>query len=238
LIKNVKAICLQTTSFSWIDVEHAKSKNIPVLNLRGFSQEAVAEYSLLLALGVARKLALLAQSGYLQDFINHRGIELKGKTAGIIGLGRIGGRIAELVQGIGMITTYWSHTSRDVRFEYKDLVSVIEESDVIFVCLAQNKETDSILTDEILQKMKPSVIFVSIAHKIYNHDLIVKMVHENKLFGYGYEEDNGNPGKHTGNIYSLPALGWATNESVSANANMWTDSMISASVGEFINQVS
>lgn len=236
-MKNVKAICLQTTSFSWIDAAHAKEKNIPVLNLRGFSSEAVAEFALTLALGVARKLPLVAQAEYKQDFVAHQGIELKGKTAGIIGLGRIGSNVATLTKGIGMNTIYWSQNSKNESFKYKPLDEVLKTSDILFITIAQNEDTKKLLTDDLLKTMKPSTIFVSIVHQVYNHDLIVQMVQEGKLFGYGYEEDNGNPTAQKGNIYCLPALAWATKESMEANAKLWTESMIEASKSNYLNQI-
>lgn len=237
LMKNVKAICLQTTSFSWIDSEYAKLKNIPVLNLRGFSQEAVAEYALMLALGVARKMALVVQKGYVQDFVAHQGIELKGKTAGIIGLGRIGTCIANLCSGIGMNVQYWSKNTRNESFAYAEIEELLKTSDVVFVALARNDDTAKILTDGLLETMKNEAIFVSIAGKIYNQELVIKMVQDGKLYGYGYEADNANPTLHAGNIYSLPALAWATKESMELNANMWIDSMISASKDELKNEI-
>ncbi len=237
MVKNVKAICLQTTSFSWIDSEYARSKNIPVLNLRGFSQEAVAEYALMLALGVARKIALVAQNEYKQDFIAHQGVELKGKTAGIIGLGRIGTCVANICNGIGMDVKYWSKDTRNESFTYLDIDELLKTSDVIFVTLAQNDDTAKILTDELLQTMKKEALFISIAHKIFNEELVIKMVQDGKLYGYGHETDNANPTLHTGNIYSLPSLAWATKESIELNANMWVDSMIAVSKDEFKNQV-
>ena len=237
LIKNAKAICLQTTSFSWIDGEYAKSKNIPVLNLRGFSQEAVAEYALMLALGTARKMALVAQKGYVQDFVAHQGIELKGKTAGVIGLGHIGTCIANLCSGIGMNVKYWSKNTRNESFTYCEIDELLRTSDVVFVALARNDDTKKILTDELLQTMKNKAIFVSIAGKTYNQELVIKMVQDGKLYGYGYEADNANPTLHTGNIYSLPALAWATKESMESNAKMWTDSIVSAGAGEYKNQI-
>lgn len=176
MMKNVKAICLQTTSFSWIDSEYAKFKGIPVLNLRGFSQEAVAEYALMLALGVARKMALVAQKGYVQDFVAHQGIELKGRTAGVIGLGRIGTSIANLCSGIGMSVNYWSKDTRNESFAYCKIEELLKTSDVIFVALARNEDTSKILTDELLQTMKKHSIFISIVGNIYNQELIIKMV--------------------------------------------------------------
>jgi lactate dehydrogenase-like 2-hydroxyacid dehydrogenase len=196
MMKNVKAICLQTTSFSWIDSEYAQSKGIPVLNLRGFSQEAVAEYALFLAFGVARKIALVAQNNYVQDFVAHQGIELKGRTAGVIGLGRIGSSIASLCKGVGMNVQYWSRSTKNDSYQYASIEELLKTSDVVFVSLASNDETIKILTDDLLKTMKSDAIFVSIAHKIYNRDLIIEMVQTNKLYGYGCERDNGSPTMH------------------------------------------
>ena len=237
LLKNVKAICLQTTSFSWVDTKYANEKNIPVLNLKGFSTEAVAEFAFMLALAVARKLPLIIQADYKQDFVAHQGLELKGKTVGIIGLGRIGKSIAEKCQGFGMTVKYWSKSSRDENLEFSELEDIISGSDLIFVALAQNEETAHTLPDELLLKMKKSCIFISIAHKVFNEQLIVKMVQEDQLYGYGTEEDNGNPTTIKGNILILPAVAWATNESMSKNGEMWAASILKAKDGVFLSKV-
>lgn len=239
MMKNVKAICLQTTSYSWIDSDYAKSKNIPVLNIQGYCTEAVAEYALFLAFGVARKMALVAQKEYVQDFVAHQGIDLRGRTAGVIGLGRIGSSIATLAKGIGMNVKYWSKDTKNEAFKYSEIKELLQTSDVVFVALAQNDDTAKILTDDLLQSMKKDSIFVNILVKqrIFNHDLIVKMVQTGKLYGYGYEEDNGKPTKYEGNIFVLPSLAWATKEAMTLNATMWVDSMISAGTGEYKNQI-
>jgi glycerate dehydrogenase len=235
--QNVKAIVLQTTSFSWIDVVCAKEKGIPVMNLRGFSAESVAEYAFMLALGVARKIPLIVQDGYIENFVKHQGIELKRKTAGIIGLGRIGSNIADITNGFGMNTIYWSKNTRDEKYEYKELLELIKTSDVIFLALAQNEDTEKLLTDEMISSMKKSAIFISIVHNIYNHDLVIKMVQEGNLYGYGYEMSKGGPSLLQGNIYALPPLAWATKESMETNANMWVDAMILAGKGEYPTQI-
>ena len=136
-----------------------------------------------------------------------------------------------------MNVKYWSKDTKNEAFEYCEIKELVQTSDVVFVALAQNDDTAKILTDDLLKSMKSDAIFVSIAHKIFNHDLIVKMVQEGKLYGYGYEEDNGKPTKYEGNIFVLPSLAWATKESMTLNATMWVDSMISASTGEYKNQV-
>lgn len=85
-MKHVQAICLQTTSFSWIDTAAARECGIAVTNLRGFSTEAVAEWAIMMTINVARRVPLIIKDGWKQDFSKHQGVELRGKTAGIIGL--------------------------------------------------------------------------------------------------------------------------------------------------------
>ena len=115
-IPNLKAIVLQTTSFSWVDVDFAKSKGIPVMNLRGFSSIAVAEWATMMMLNLARKLPVVIKDGWKQSYTAHKGLEMRGKTAGIIGLGNIGTAVAENCQGLGMKVQYWSKNSRETDF--------------------------------------------------------------------------------------------------------------------------
>jgi len=239
-IPNLKAICLQTTSFSWIDVEHCKEKGIPVTNLRGFSSMAVAEWHTMVTLALARRLPIVAKDGWHGDYDRHRGIELRGKKAGIVGLGRIGTAFAENMAGIGMDVQYWSRSARDERFTSVSLEDLIKTSDVVFLAFAANDETRKLLTDELLQSLKPSAIFVSAvgaAERVYNQDLLLEMVKTNKLYGLGYEQEKGMFGMREGNVWDGPALGWCTDESMSKNGVQWIEAIVAATKGEYPTEI-
>jgi phosphoglycerate dehydrogenase-like enzyme len=236
-MRNVKSICLQTTSFGWIDTRAAKDLGIPVLNLRGFSTEAVAEWSMMMVLAVARRIPIVIKDEWKIDFVNHKGIELKGRTAGIIGLGSIGTRIAELCEGMGMHAAYWSQNARDGRFAYKELPALFKEADVIFLTLAHNAETEKLITDTMLRSMKHSAIFTSVVHKIYNHDLIVQLVGEGKLYGYAFETGTQKMTDFKGNIWAGPELAWCTQSSMERNAEMWVRSIMASAKGDHPTQV-
>jgi phosphoglycerate dehydrogenase-like enzyme len=236
-VPSIKAICLQTTSFSWVDTEYAAQKGIPVTNLRGFSMEAVAEYAFMMALSVARKLPLVIKDKDRQDFVKHQGIELRNKTAGIIGLGRIGRRIAEICEGFGMSVVYWSKNSREERWNYLELPELMISSDIVFPTLAQNKETENIITDDLLSSLSSSSIFISIVHKVYNHELLLNLAQEGKIYGYGFEEKDGDLNNYNGNVLALPSMAWATDESMKLNGRMWTESIVSASSGVYETKV-
>lgn len=236
-MKNVQAICLQTTSFSWIDTAEAKKQGIPVMNLRGFSTEAVAEWAFMMAINVARKLPLIIKDEWKQDFSRHQGMELKGKTAGIVGLGTIGTRVAEICNGLGMEVVYWSRKSKDERFSFTELADLMKRADFIFPTLAQNEETKGLITDQMLKSMRRSAIFVSIVHKIYNHDLLLRLVKEDKIYGYAFETEKEKMADFDGNVWAGPELAWCTNESFRRNAEQWTEAIVRAVKNDYLTQV-
>lgn len=236
-IPNLKAIILQTTSFSWIDVDFAKSKNIPVVNLRGFSSVAVAEWATMMILNVARKLSIIIKDGWKQDYTKHRGIELRGKLAGVIGMGRIGKTIAENLQGLGMEVQYWSKTSTDSRFKQVSLEELMKTSDVIVPAVAKNDQTKGLITDPMINSMKKLSIFVSIVHEVYNHELLLQKVAKGEIYGYGLEGPNNDISKFEGNVWAGPELAWCTDDSMRKNGEQWTEAITLAFKGTYKNRV-
>lgn len=219
-IPNLKAIFLTSTSYSWVDIAYLASKNIPVFNGGTYSTNAVAEGAIFLAMAIARKVPLIIQNDWTMDYVNHLGTEIAGKKAGIVGLGNIGSRIGELAKGIGMDVTYWSRKTRDDRFTYVELDKLFAESDVVFITLATSDETKSLITDDMLRSMKQSTIFVSIAHEVYNYNLVNQLVREGKIYGFGNEEKEDKTNTANGNIWSGVPFVWYTQESLDRNAEV------------------
>lgn len=232
-IGNLKALCIQSTSFSWLDTEFLKSKNIPVINIRNYSTDSVAEWALMIAINVARKLPLIIKNNWLGDFSLHQGMELRGKTVGIIGLGHIGSRIAELCQAMDMNIIYWSKNTLVDKYQKVELTDLFKTADIIFPCLAQNEETKNYITDEMLKSMKDTSIFVSIVHKIYNHNLLLQLARENKIYGYAFETPNGEMTNYEGNVWAGPEQAWNTKESLSRNLIIWRENIIKATQNNF-----
>jgi len=116
-IPNLKAILGAATSFSWIDSSYADVEQIPICNIRNFSTEAVAEWAITMLFNIARQTPRLIKDGFPldfdKDFMKYRGVELQGKTVGIVGLGNIGSSIAKRCTGLGMNVTYWSKSSKE-----------------------------------------------------------------------------------------------------------------------------
>lgn len=236
-LKNTNAICLQTTSFSRIDTNEARKQNIPVLNLRWFSTEAVAEWATMMALNVARKIPLVIKDGWNQDFNKHQWVELKGKDVWIIWLWAIWKRIAEICSALGTNISYWSKNSKDDRYQYRELQDLITNSDFIFLAVAQNDQTIWLITDDMLKSIKKEGVFVSIVHKIYNHKLLLDLAKSNSIYGYAFESWKEKITDFEWNIRAWPELWRCTEESLIRNADQRKNAIINSAKWSYINQI-
>ena len=239
-IPNLKAILGAATSFSWIDTSYADEKNIPVCNIRNFSTDAVAEYAVTMLMNLARQTPRLIKDGFPldfdKDFIKYRGIELKGKTGAIIGLGHNGIAIAERLKGLGLNVIYWSKNTRNDEYEYRELDDIFRIADVIVPTFAHNDETDGLITDELLSQLKNSAIIIDTL-VLKNKDAIVELVSEGKIFGYGFEAEPNTFNEHQGNVWAAPAYAWVTDGSMNNSMSKMVENIVDASKEKFPNRV-
>lgn len=240
-IPNLKAILIASTGFEWIEQDIAAERNIPICNIRNFSTQAVAEWAVMMMFNLARQTPRLIKDNfpldYDKDFMKYRGIQLKGKTAGIIGLGHIGSAIAAACKGLGMNVIHWSKSSTDDDYEKVSLEQLMSRADVIFPTVAKNPETLTLITDDHFKSVKKSAILVDIALGFFNQEKILDMIANGDLFGYGFEGKPNEFTKFEGNVWAAPAYAWTTSESMHNSVVLWTDNMVSATKDEFPTRV-
>jgi phosphoglycerate dehydrogenase-like enzyme len=240
-IPGLKAILIASTSHEWVKQDVANERNIPICQIVNFSTQAVAEWAIMMMFNLARQTPRLIKDNYPldfdKDFIKYRGVQLKGKTAGIIGLGHIGSALAEACKGLGMNVIYWSRSSTNDAYEKVSLQELMSNADVIFPATAKNTETLALISDEHIKSMKKSAMLVDIAHGLFNQEKILAMVAQGDLFGYGFEGEPGEFTKYEGNVWAAPAYAWTTYESMYNSVVLWTDNMVSATKNEFPTRV-
>lgn len=240
-IPNLRAILGAATSFSWIDTTAATAKNIPVCNIRNFSTEAVAEWAVTICHNLARQVPRLMKDGfpldYDKDFMKYRGVELHGKTAGIIGLGHIGSAIANRCAGLGMKVVYWSRSPKQSSYHRVELGELFRDADVIFPTISDNADSKTLISDVLLHSMKRSAILVSIVHGLFNEALVLEKVTAGSLFGYGFEAKPKAFGEYHGNVWAAPAYGWVTDGSMKNSMTAWVENMVLAAKDQFPNRV-
>ena len=239
-IPNLKAILGAATSFSWIDASYANDNGITIANVRSFSTQAVAEWAIAMLFNVSRQVPRLIKDGFPldfdKDFMKYRVLELHGKTAAIIGLGHNGIAIAERLKGLGLNIVYWSKNTRNNEYKFSELDDIFETADVIVPAFAHNDETDALITDELLAKLKPSAIIIDII-ELKNKDKVIELVKEGKIFGFGFEAKPNSFDNYEGNVWAAPAYAWVTDGSMNNMMTKWVDNMIDAASDRFPNKI-
>lgn len=191
---NLKYISTLTVRTDWIDLKAARERNISVSNIKGANSEAVAEHSWGMILDLAKRISefnrdAISKGAY--KFGDYRGIEVFGKTIGIIGLGDIGKKVARIAQGFDMRVLGINKSGSSVAgVELVDLKELLRQSDVIVVCVPYTPETDNLIDKEQVSQMKEGVIIVNPATpEITNKEAILAGLDSGKIFGFGIETE-------------------------------------------------
>jgi D-3-phosphoglycerate dehydrogenase len=171
-----------------IDVVYARSKGIIVSNTAGYCSNAIAEFVLGALLAHIRQLGKARECAVDGDFTTEQylGWELQGKLFGIVGLGNIGRRIADITSGIGMHVTYYSRT-RNAAYEkkgvqFRGLEQLAAEADVLGVCVPEAILTQGLISKHVLQKLKSGSMIVSISHtSVFDFASLLRVMGEQKI---------------------------------------------------------
>jgi D-3-phosphoglycerate dehydrogenase len=174
-----------------IDVDAASRLGLPVVHAPDAGTQSVAEHALMLAMAVARQTGRWDQAvktGRWHTREGWQGLELAGKTLGVVGLGRIGTRTAMLGAALGMRVLAWSRTRRDERFEYRPLDALLAEADVVSLHVALTDETRGLIDAAALARMRPTSILVNTARgALIDEGALVDVLAARRLGGAGLD---------------------------------------------------
>jgi D-3-phosphoglycerate dehydrogenase / 2-oxoglutarate reductase len=155
-------VFLGTGPASYMNLADLAARKIKVHIIRNYGDTAVAEHSIALMFAACRDVARMDREVRAGSWVPHEGVQLLGKTLGVIGLGGIGGEVARIGRGIGMEVIAWNRTPRPGA-PLVALDELLERSDVISMNLTLNDETRGFLGAAQFTRMKPGVIFVNTA---------------------------------------------------------------------------
>jgi len=185
---------------SYVDIARASERGIWVTNTPGYGNNTVAEYALGLLLCAARKIHQgdreLRQNIWEQRELE--GVELWGKTLGIIGLGPIGARMAELGNTLGMRVLCYTRRpnverARKHGVEFTDLEHLLGKSDFVSLHIASSKETYHLMDAAQFQIMKKTAIFINTARgELVNTESLHEALRAGQIAGAAldvYEEE-------------------------------------------------
>ncbi len=241
---DIELLVIHGSGYENINLSECSRRGICVVNTPDAIAESVAEHALGLTLSLLRNIA------YGNRFIRKGlwgsgpaprpliGTTLRGKTVGIIGLGRIGSSIAKLFRSLGNRIIYWSRRRKPevehaLDIEYRDLYELLGEADIVIVSLALNKETIGFIDYEKLSKMKKNSILVNISRgKIVVEKDLVRALREGIIAGAAldvFEEEpirRDNPLTRLENVVLTPHIAGYTWEAMIETSRMVAQTII------------
>ncbi len=240
LPESIKILSNFAVGFGNIDLEAAKKRNIIVTNTPDVLTDATAEIGVLLILGACRRASEGIQGAkdanwkWSADYLI--GKQLTGARLGVLGMGRIGQKIARIAKALGMEIHYHNRSKLSPDKEngsiyHDNLKSLMSVSDVLSICCPASKETINLINKETLKYLPTGAVVTNVARgDIVDDDALIDALDTRKVYAVGLDvykgEPNLNPGylKHK-SAFILPHLGSATKETRTAMANLAIDNL-------------
>jgi len=245
LPETIKIISNFAVGFGNIDLEAAKKRDIAVTNTPDVLSDATAEIGILLIVGACRRAAEGIDSAreggwkWSSDYLI--GKQLTGTRLGILGMGRIGQKIANIARSLGMVIHYHNRSKLSGDKEqgaiyHDNLKSFFSVSDVLSICCPATKETENMINKETVEFFPKGAVITNVARgDIVDDDALIDALNRRKIYAAGLDvyknEPNLNPGYlKIKTAFILPHLGSATKDTRIAMANLAIDN-----IEEFFN---
>ncbi|MCE4611017.1 MAG: D-glycerate dehydrogenase [Desulfurococcales archaeon] len=249
----LRIVAQMAVGYDNIDVECATKYGVYVTNTPGVLTDAVAELTWALILAVTKRIVeadVFVRWGEWKRLetgwhpMMMLGVELKGKTLGILGMGRIGKRVAEIGKAFGMKIIYHSRkrkedVEKELGAEYRSLEDLLKESDILSIHVPLSPETKHLIGEKELRMMKPTAILINTARgPVVDTEALVKALREGWIAGAGldvFEEeplDPNHPLTAFKNVVLAPHIGSATKETRMKMAMMAAENLIAFSEGK------
>ena len=236
----IKIISNFAVGFGNIDLEAARKRSIAVTNTPDVLTDATAEIGVLLILGACRRasegIEKAREGGWVWSADMLIGKQLTGTRLGILGMGRIGQKIAKIAKSLGMIIHYHNRSKLSEDKEqgaiyHDNLNDLMKVSDVLSVCCPASKDTINLINNDALELLPKGAVVTNVARgDIVDDNALLDALERRKVYAVGLDvyknEPNLNPGylKHK-SAFILPHLGSATKETRTAMANLAIDNL-------------
>ena len=240
---NLKAIAVLATGYNVVDTTYTREKAIPVMNVPVYGTDNVAQYAIALLLEACSHIGHHDRSVHAGDWTKSIDfcywqrplIEVSGKTAGIIGFGRIGQAVARILRAMNVRVLAYSRTEcaeGRTLADYVSLDDLLTQSDFIFLHCPLTPETDGIINAANIAKMKDGVIIVNNGRGqlIVEADLAAALT-SGKIGGAAVDVAStepiaaDNPLLHAPNCIITPHISWATKEARERIMQMTADNV-------------
>ena len=235
---------------NFVNLNIATQNGITVTNTPGYADDTVAEHTMALMLDSVRHVSRLdrdtRKGGWYKGL---PGFDLKGRTLGLIGLGGIGSRVSHMAQAFGMRVIAWTRNPSPERaasagVEFKDLETILSESDVLSLHLALTPDTENMLNAGNFKKLKRGAVLINTARaEIIDETALLSALENGSISAAGLDvfHDEPLPPEHPlrtlENVVLTPHTGFNTPEATSRIMDIAVDSLAAYFSGNPINVI-
>ncbi|MFL2100245.1 D-2-hydroxyacid dehydrogenase [Desemzia sp. FAM 23989] len=228
---SIKYIGVLATGYNVVDVRAAQEKDIVVTNVPDYSTQSVAQMTFALLLEICQQVGHHNQAvkeGKWEEhpdwtFFDYPLLELAGKTMGIIGFGSIGQATAKIAEAMGMNVIAYNRSQSEEGKKlatYVPLDELLEKADVVSLHIPLVEETQALINQESISKMKEGVILLNTARGgLVDERAVAEALNSGKIYAAGVDVvstesiENTNPLLKAKNVFITPHIAWATKES-------------------------
>ncbi|MBI2113097.1 MAG: hydroxyacid dehydrogenase, partial [Candidatus Wildermuthbacteria bacterium] len=166
---NLKLIATRSTGYDHIDINECKKRGVAVASVPGYGENTVAEFTFALILGLSKKIFegyhRIKEQGKF-DLTGLQGFDLKGKTLGVIGTGRIGKHVIKIAKGMDMNVVAFDvmedkETAQKLGFQYLALDELLGQSDIITLHVPYMKETHYLVNKNNIRRIKKGAYIIN-----------------------------------------------------------------------------
>jgi phosphoglycerate dehydrogenase-like enzyme len=242
-LPHLKGLSVYTTGIEWIDLNELQACDIALKSLPDYSFTTVAEHAIGMLLTLSRRIHLSDRKATfaISPSISLRGWELSGKKIGILGLGRIGSRIAHLAKAFDMQVSYYD-PKIEIHSEFTTVSfeELIQRSDVIMLAASLNRENLVIITAEVLNAMKQGVYIINPARPaLVDHLAILSAIQSGKVAGYAVDDSPFSLDElqnlEAGRILQTGHTGWYSDEAMARGTEMWINNLVDLKLQRYNN---
>jgi len=246
----LKYIGMLGTGVGGIYLEYAAKKKVTVSNITDYATEGVAEFTFGAIIDYLRELERAKQQARKKDYSEasfFTGKEIKGKKFGVIGLGNIGARVAEIARVFGANVYYWSKNRKKLLekkgIKYKEINNLLKSCDIISLNLELNPETNIFLNKERVKKIKKGALLVNaspmelidlnaLVKRLRNKDLSFILDHSDEMTKEQLTLIRPNK-----NCVIYPPLGYTTQEATALKKGIFVSNLKNFLKGKPSNKV-
>lgn len=193
-LPNLKYITLITVGYNWVDLEAIKKRNLSVSNVKGANSESVAEHIWGMTLDISKRISEFdrdIRNIGAYEFSKYKGLEVYGKTIGLIGTGDIGSKVARIAKGFNMKILGINKSGNSIEgIDFVDFNTLLSQSDIISISVPLNSETENLISEKEIKLMKNGVILINCAReKIIDKQAVINAIKTKKIGGLGIDTE-------------------------------------------------